>query len=365
MIETKQERRRNSSRGETSAMKLILLVNAIESEHPEYTTTHLAFSAARRGHQVWYADVEGFSSEPDGSLCVRAVRAPRGHRTPERFYEALQAAREEQEQVELTAGDVLWLRNNPADDASARPWAQIAGITFGAIAKRHGVLVLNDPDGLANAVSKIYLQSLPDEVRPATLIARNRDALRTFVKTHGAAVIKPIGGSGGRGVFVVRNADEPNFNVIVDAVLAQGYAVAQEYLPAAAGGGVRLFLVNGRMLEVGGKIAAIRRLPTQGDARSNVSAGGKVLRAKIDDRIRAIAELVRPKLVEDGMFVVGLDIAGDRIMEVNVFSPGGLNAASQLEKVDFISALVRAVEDKHHTIERYDHRFDNRVVATL
>jgi glutathione synthase len=226
-------------------------------------------------------------------------------------------------------------------------------------------MVLNDPDGLAQAMSKIYVQYLPESVRPATLIARDMTALRSFVEAHGSAVIKPIGSSGGRGVFVVKSADEPNLNVIVEAVREHGYVVAQEYLPSAREGDTRLFLLNGRPLEVDGKIAAIRRLPAGGDQRSNVSAGGTAVHAEIDDRMLEIADLVRPKLVEDGMFLAGLDIAGGKVMEVNVFSPGGLIRASALEKVDFSAAVIEAVEHKHEAVERYQQRFDNRVIATL
>jgi glutathione synthase len=274
-------------------------------------------------------------------------------------------AKVEPETVELNAGDVLFLRNNPSDDATTRPWAQTVGLTFGAVAKRRGHMVLNDPDGLMHAMSKVYVQCLPVAVRPETVIARDPEALRRFVKERGSAVLKPIGGSGGKSVFVVKNADDPNFNVIVEAVLEHGYAIAQEYLPAAAAGDVRLFMLNAQPFEVDGKVAAIRRLPANGDARSNMSAGGTAERVRIDDRVRAIADMVRPKLVEDGLFLVGLDIAGDKVMEVNVFSPGGLVTASAIEKVDFPAAIVEAIENKLSATERYDERFDNRVVATL
>jgi glutathione synthase len=344
-------------------MKLVILVNGLDTELETFTTTHLALAAVKRGHEVWYAEVEGFLYEPTGRLSARCYRAPENNRTVARFFQALSSV--EAETVELNAGDVLFLRNNPADDAVNRPWAQTVGLTFGCVAKRLGLLVLNDPDGLMQAMSKIYVQSLPERVRPETLIARDVDALRAFVKERGAAVIKPIGGSGGQGVFVVKNASDPNFNVIVEAVLEYGYAVAQEYLPAAAGGDIRLFMLNGRPFEVDGKYAAIHRFSVNGDARSNMSAGGKAKRAIITDEVLEIAELVRPKLVEDGLFLVGLDIAGGRVLEVNVFSPGGLMTAAAFGKVDFCAAIIAAIEDKLTAVERYDQRFDNRVIATL
>ncbi len=344
-------------------MKLVILVNSLDTEEHNYTTTYLAHAAVRRGHEVWYTEVEGFLYRPCGGLFARAYRAPQGKRSVAKFHEAFETL--EAETIALDAGDVLLLRNNPADDAAKRPWAQHVGLTFGCVAKRRGLLVLNDPDGLMQAMSKVYVQSLPAQVRPETLIARDVAALRAFVKDRGAAVIKPIGGSGGKSVFVVKDALDANFNVIAEAVLAHGYAIAQEYLPEAAGGDIRLFMLNGRPFEIDGKYAAIHRLPADGDARSNMSAGGTAKRAVIDDRIHAIAELVRPKLIEDGLFLVGLDIAGGKVLEVNVFSPGGLMTASAIGKVDFPAAVIEAVEDKLIAVQRYPQRFDNRVVATM
>ena len=343
-------------------MRLIILINSLETEIPQYATTHIALTAVRRGHDVFYADVGAFVYDEHGRLLVRVRPCPVDMPNVKRFFEALLQA--ETQPIELGPGDVLFLRNNPADDTTQRTWAQTVGMSFGTAAKRRGVLVLNDPDGLMRAMSKIYVQFLDEEIRPATLIAHDAEELRAFVESHGSAVLKPIGGSGGRGVFVVKDAEEPNLNAIVESLLETGYVCAQEYLPAAAEGDTRLFLLNGRILEVDGKVAAIRRLPANGDPRSNMSAGGSAIRAEIDDVIRDIADRVRPRMIEDGMFLAGLDIAGGKVMEVNVFSPGGLASASRLEKADFITAVVEAMEGKIATISHAG-RFDNCMLATL
>jgi hypothetical protein len=93
--------------------------------------------------------------------------------------------------------------------------------------------------------------------------------------------------------------------------------------------------MNGVPLMNEGKYAAFRRVRSGDDMRSNITAGGKVKRAKIDDVALSIADMVRPKLVMDGMFLVGLDIVGDKLMEINVFSPGGLGSAEEFEETDF------------------------------
>ena len=105
-------------------------------------------------------------------------------------------------------------------------------------------------------------------------------------------------------------------------------------------------LMNGKILERDGKVAALHRFSESGDARSNIHAGGSTKKAKITSTIREIAELVRPKLVQDGVFFAGLDIAGDKLLETNIFSPGGLGTASDLEGVDFGTEVMEAIERK-------------------
>jgi glutathione synthase len=257
------------------------------------------------------------------------------------------------------------LRSDPAQDIS-RAWQQFAGIDFARIALRSGVVVLNDPSGLAKAVSKMYFQLFPQEVRPRTLISRNRDDIKSFIKSEGGrAVLKPLQGSGGDGVFLVEPAAAANVNQMIDALTRDGYVLAQEYLKAAEKGDTRLFMMNGEAFRHKGHYAALCRLRSGGDARSNITAGGHVAKAKITDAHLRIADLVRPKLVSDGMFFVGLDIVGDKLMEINVFSPGGLGVAQKLERVNFTTAFVEALERKAGYAALHGRRFDNVQMATL
>ena len=122
--------------------------------------------------------------------------------------------------------------------------------------------------------------------------------------------------------------------------------VAQEYLPAAKKGDTRLFLMNGVPLVVDGKVAAFRRLTPKGDVRSNIHVGGRMAKAQVTDAMLAIADIVRPTLTRDGMFLVGLDLVGDKLMEIDVFSPGGLGSASKLEGVDFANAVIQSLDTK-------------------
>jgi len=348
-------------------MRLGFVVNDIQTEEPGYTTTRLAMAALNRGHEIWVMGAGDFAYDPDENIHARARTVPKKkYKSSENFLRDLQGKQARQERITVDDLDVLMLRNDPSVDLVHRAWAQAAGITFGRVAMRHGVIVLNDPNGLSKALNKMYFQLYPEEVRPKTLITRDREEIKAFAKTHGGnIVLKPLQGSGGQGVFLVRPDDLSNINQMIEALTRDGYIIAQEYLPMAEEGDTRLFLMNGQPLKYKGKYAAFRRIRTGEDMRSNVHAGGKLRQAVITDTALNIAEIVRPRLVEDGMFLVGLDIVGDKLMEINVFSPGGLGSAQKFEGVNFTHAVIEALERKVEYMGYYRRLFDNREMATL
>jgi glutathione synthase len=324
-------------------------------------------AALNRGHEVWVIGVGDLAYDPDDIVRARGRRAPKSkYKTSESYLRDLQGRTAEVRRISVDDFDVLMLRNDPSNDAVSRPWAAAAGILFGRIALRHGVIVLNDPNGLSKAMSKMYFQMFPEEVRPRTLITRERDEIKKFAREQGGnIVLKPLQGSGGQSVFLVRPDDVPNLNQMIDAVSRDGYVIAQEYLPDAAEGDMRLFLMNGQPLRYKGKYAAFRRVREGGDMRSNIHAGGKLRQAAVDDVVLRVAEIVRPKIVQDGMFLVGLDIVGDKLMEINVFSPGGLGSAQKFEGVNFARAVVEAMEKKVQYMQFYQRNFDNVEMAAL
>jgi len=350
-------------------LRLGVIVNHVDWIRPEQSTTRIAATLADRGHEVWLIGLGDL--ELDASTHIRAL----GRSTPtdagpfrsmERYLEAARGPGARVEPVQVDSLDAVLMRVNPARDKD-RPWAQQAGIHFGRVAASRGVLVVNDPDGLARASTKLYLQHFPEEVRPRTIVTRQASEIRAFARDHGGAIIlKPMLGTGGSGVFRVSPEDHGNLNQIIEVLTERDFVICQEYLPAASDGDTRLILLNGRPLRRKGRVAAVRRLRSGEDLRSNVSAGGRPAPVEeLSPVMLEIAERVRPRLVQDGIFLAGLDIIGTKLVEINVFAPGGLDDASRFEKVNFATAIAESLEQKVRFASYARGSVQNAVLATM
>jgi glutathione synthase len=347
-------------------MRIGFVVNDVATEQPEFTTTRLAMAAIARGHEAWLLGVGDFSHDPDGCVAARARTASGRHRDVTTFLADVQSEDGTQARLEVDELDVLMMRNDPSEDVTDRPWAVTAGVLFGQLAAARGVLVANDPFGLANALNKTYFQHFPESVRPRTLISRDRDVITAFVADVGGhAVLKPLQGSGGAGVFLVSEEESPNFNQIIDAISRDGYVVAQEYLPGAADGDVRIFVLNGEAMQRDGRYAAFRRRNAGADLRSNMHVGGAAEPVEVTDEMLELVRVVRPKLLGDGMFLVGLDVVGTKLMEINVFSPGGLGVVEDLAGIPADEMVVDALEHKVELRHQYGADLGNAQLATL
>lgn len=348
-------------------MIIAFAVNDINTEKPGYTTTHLALAASCLGHEAWHISLGDFCYDVDENIHARATRPRKNnHRRVAPYLQDLRSKDAISEYINVCELDVLMLRNDPAEDVISRPWARLAGINFARFAARHGVMVVNDPDGLTQAVNKLYLQEFPAEVRPKALISQNARQIKTFSKEMGGTIVlKPLYGSGGRNVFLLRPEDAPNMNQIIETVTRDGYVIAQEYLPDAVHGDTRLFMLNGKPLEHQSTYAAIRRIRGDGDMRSNMTAGATSAPAIINDEILELAEAIRPQLLHSGMFFVGLDIVGNKLMEINVFSPGGLQSTEAFTNIKFSRLIIQDLERKLEHRDKTDRHFSNAELAVL
>jgi len=346
-------------------MKIAFVINDHRTEKSKFTTPGLGFAAYKRGHQAYFIGIGELEYDSGGHISARCKTLKEGtFKNQEEYFEALQ----KQKFSRINSGDldVLFLRNDPSDEINKRDWAQDAAFIFGGVAVTDKVLVINHPASLSGAVNKMYFQHFPEVLRPKTIISRNKVEIKKFFKNQSyKMILKPLQGSGGRNVFMMDKTNQRNMSQIIEAICRDGYVIAQEYLEEAKGGDTRLFLMDGRPLQVDGQYAMLQRVNASGDARSNVSAGGKVKKAKMTDQILKLADIVRPKLIKDGMFLVGLDIVGDKLMEINVFSPGGLNMMGRIYGVDFATEVITSIEKKMEYRNLYPKQLLNEQLATL
>jgi len=347
-------------------MKIAFIINNHTTEKPNYSTPALGYAAYKRDHDVFFIGVGELAYASDGHLSARCKTiSGKKFNNQETYFNAVQ--KEEFTKITSSELDVLFLRNDPSDEIGEREWAQNAAFIFGEIAMQDKVLVLNHPSTLASAVNKMYFQHFPEILRPKTIITRDQEEIKEFFKEQKQKMIlKPLQGSGGKNVFMMDKKSEKNLSQTIDAICRDGFVIAQEYLPEAKNGDTRLFLMNGVPLQSeDGKYAIMQRVNASGDIRSNIHAGGKPQKVKMTDQILELAEIVRPKLVQDGMFLVGIDIVGDKLMEINVFSPGGLNVMGEMYETDFAVEVIKSIEKKVHYNDTYEDYLFNSRLATM
>ena len=327
-------------------MKLAFFVNEVATEIDEYTTTRFAIAASRMGHDVWYVGAGDVNYEPDGTMRAHAHRGR--HRKGDDLASYLERVKEKDSGEDLALGEVdaVMLRNDSIEDLHDRPWAATAGIVFGRMLAECGVTVVNDPDGLMRAASKLYLEEFPESIRPRTRVTRDPDTIKEFVAETGPTILKPLYGAKGRNVFLVGDEDDPNLSQMIEAVLEDGYVIAQERVEGAEDGDIRLFLLDGEPLRIDSTIAAFRRVPPKDDVRANISTGGKAEPVEVGEREMKIVDAMRDRLRRDGMFFVGVDIIGDKVVEINAESPGGMQAVEHFTELDFGVPVIEALEKR-------------------
>jgi glutathione synthase len=347
-------------------MRIGFVVNDPDTEMERAATTVMMHAAGTLGHDVRVIGVGDLTYQTDGRVAAIARTGPPGGTDTQRdFLKAIQGRDAPRERIFCDDLDVLYLRYNPIEDEVGRPWERDAGTAFGRLAMLCGTLVLNDPYALAFGVNKTYLEHFPAEIRPKCVITRSsKEVLRFYEEQGGNIVIKPIDGYGGKDVYLIRE-DPINLNQIVESIARTSYVVAQEFLPAAMEGDIRLFLVNGRALEADGKYAAVHRVNKAGDFRSNMTAGAKPQPAEITPEILRIVDVVRPRLLADGMFEVGIDIVGDKLVEINTISAGGMNVAGKMQGVNFGLEVIRAIERKVEYRREHGSEISNRELAVM
>lgn len=205
-------------------------------------------------------------------------------------------------------------------------------------------LVLNHPQGLRNLNEKIWAAQFAD-LTPATLITANKGEFLRFLAEHRRVVMKPTDGYGGSAVFVVASGDKNAAVTFETLQRLSGYVIVQEYLAAAAQGDKRILLLEGEIL------GAVLRLHGETDHRNNFAAGGKPLAAEITAAERRICERLKPHLLREQIFFAGIDVIGEKLIEVNVTSPTCLREMQAFYPENLAAKVINAAiakAEKHY-----------------
>lgn len=348
-------------------MKICFVVNKVATEGAG-TTVYMMYEAWKRKHEVYLMGVGDFSFTHDEALSILSTSLPKSLKpgTPEEYLEMLQGPKAKKEKIVGKDLDVLFIRNNPTEEGTSRQWAEQAGVAFGRMIQQEGVLVLNDAYALSNAfIDKLYFEELPAHIKPDSLITRDKEEILEFFENHKKKMIlKPLEGSGGQGVYLI-DKNEKNLNQIIENLSAKGYIIAQEYLSAAKEGDVRVLLLNGKILEKDGKHGIIKRVSGEGEFRSNISQGATPESSPLTEEMQKIVRIIAPKLIRDGLFFVGLDVVKDKLIEINVLSPGGLDGLYKIGIDNFSDVIIEAIERKLEYKQYYAGQISNRELATM
>ena len=242
----------------------------------------------------------------------------------------------EEQQYLLGELDVILMRKDPPFDSEFLYATHILDL-----AERAGALVVNKPQSLRDFNEKLFTAYFP-ELIPDTLVTRNAALVRQFHAKHKDVICKPLDGMGGASTFRIKE-DGTNLGVIIETLTSNGQSqmMVQAYLPAIKEGDKRVLIVNGKVMPY-----CLARLPSAGETRGNLAAGGTGRPQPISDSDRALAETIAPVLVERGLMFVGLDVIGDRNTEINVTSPTCVREIERAYDINITGELFDAIEAK-------------------
>jgi glutathione synthase len=291
------------------------------------STFAMSMEAQARGYKLFHYTPDQLSMR-DG--VIQAVAEPMILRDVEGDHFELGP----QETINLADMDVVLLRQDPPFD--------MAYITSTHLLERvhPKTLVVNDPAWVRNSPEKIFVTEFPD-LMPKTLISRDPGSIKAFRAEVGDMILKPLYGNGGAGVFHIK-PDDRNMTSLLE-MFSQMYRepfIAQEYLPHVRTGDKRILLIDGE------PVGAINRVPAEHDSRSNMHVGGRAEHSELTAREKEICVRIGPALRERGFILVGIDIIGDLMTEINVTSPTGLREVKRFGGADIASLFWDAVEAK-------------------
>ena len=224
--------------------------------------------------------------------------------------------------------DLIFLRQDPPFDMS------YITSTFLLEYIEDKVKIINKPSEVRNAPEKLFLNRWKN-LTPETIITRNISEINSFRKKHKNIILKPLYGNGGNGIFFLGEKDK-NFNSLIEIFLDSHpeQFILQEYLPNIKFGDKRIILINGK------PEGAINRIPSEKDIRANLHVGGEARKTVISNKEMEICESIGPELIQKGLILVGIDIIGNKLTEINVTSPTGFREIQKFSNINLAKKLI-------------------------
>jgi glutathione synthase len=297
------------------------------------TTFAMMREAAKRGHELWACEVTDLVWQRGGRVTAQAARHIRLTGEPERWFEVLSQA-----DLALADTDAVVMRKDPPFDSEFFYATHLL-----SQAERDGARVLNSPKALRDHPEKLAILEFPQFIGP-TLVTRSAAAIKAFHAEHGDIILKPLDGMGGMGIFRV-GPDGLNLGSITETLNRDGAqtVMVQKYLPEIVAGDKRVLVIGGEPVPY-----CLARIPQGNEIRGNLAAGGKGVAQPLSMRDKEIASTLGPILAGRGLLLVGLDVIGDCLTEINDTSPTCFQEIFDQTGFDvahmFINALEKAVQ---------------------
>lgn len=311
-------------------MKLLFVADPLENFKPAKDSTYAMMrEAAARGHALLACEPRHLSWERGGVVHARAHDVLLTD-DPDDWYGTPVEARP----IALKDVDAVLMRKDPPFDSEYFYATHLL-----EQAEREGARVFNRAAALRDHPEKLAVMEFPDFIGP-TLVTRDADEIRRFHADHGDVILKPLDGMGGRGIFRVR-ADGLNLGSVIETLTDHGgqTIMVQRYLPEIAAGDKRVLIIGGKPVPY-----SLARIPQGSEIRGNLAAGGKGVAQALTPRDREIAEALGPVLAARGLLLVGLDVIGDSLTEINVTSPTCFQEITQQTGFAVAAMFIDALE---------------------
>ena len=313
----------------TRPLNIAFILDPLEGLKP-YKDSSVAMmrAAAARGHQVWAIQREALTWR-EGVVVASSVRLDVRNDDYD-WYSASEA-----QPLPLSAFDAVLMRQDPPFD-----FEYVTATWLLERAAQAGVRVFNDPRSIRDHSEKIAITEFA-QFTATTMVARDPADVHAFIDELGDVILKPLDGMGGSQIFRVR-ADDPNRNVIVETLTHEGSRtiMAQRYLAEIADGDKRVLIIGGKVVPY-----SLARIPKRGETRGNLAAGGRGVAMELTAREREIAEHLAPILWARGLLIVGLDVIGGHLTEINVTSPTCMVEIAAQQGFDVAGLVIDTLEE--------------------